>query len=558
VHLSRPVAELRGADRIRDVVRQRLSRLDQETNALLELAAVIGPRFEVGVLAAAAGLDRDALVDAVEKATRSGMIEELPEPAHACRFTHELLRRVVYDRITSIRRAELHLRVGEALERVHQADPARVLPELAHHFTLAASVAGADRGVEYNLRNADAAMVAAAYDEAAARLSSALELGIADPRERARVQVELAYVSTAETTSERRALLAASLDAATSLGERGIAAHALLHQFGFVRTGDPEFDPALSRAVDEQVIETLTELGDVRGLALAFHALARVLRRQGRAAESCAAAERALVHAEACDNHGARRQAIGVLAWVLCDGPAPVDGAIRRCERLLRSSRNERGLEALVRRCLSVLLAMAGRFEEARVHAMDSELAPDEVNQIRLRSVWRTVVADSKEILGDRRGAEQVLTETWQSVVRLRAHVPDAQAMQAAYHLALLYCDEGRWDAAERCLAYGRDVPVPTYFRREAVVGLAARARLAAHRGELAEAVTLAQRAVELAELSDLLNVRARVWQAVAEVQRANGETAAAETAVARALELYEQKGNVAAAADLRKRAVST
>ena len=46
-------------------------------------------------------------------------------------------------------------------------------------------------------------------------------------------------------------------------------------------------------------------------------------------------------------------------------------------------------------------------------------------------------------------------------------------------------------------------------------------ARLAAHRGELAEAVALAQRAVELAERSDMLNLRARVWLALAEVQRA-------------------------------------
>ena len=76
--------------------------------------------------------------------------------------------------------------------------------------------------------------------------------------------------------------------------------------------------------------------------------------------------------------------------------------------------------------------------------------------------------------------------------------------MQCAYQLALLYCDEGRWEDAERWLDYGREVPVPDYFRREAVLGLAARARLAAHRGEPAEAAALARGAVENAERGDL------------------------------------------------------
>ena len=45
------------------------------------------------------------------------MIEELAGPGLSYRFTHELVRRALYDRLSAIRRAELHLRVGEALER---------------------------------------------------------------------------------------------------------------------------------------------------------------------------------------------------------------------------------------------------------------------------------------------------------------------------------------------------------------------------------------------------------------------------------------------------------
>jgi hypothetical protein len=84
------------------------------------------------------------------------------------------------------------------------------------------------------------------------------------------------------------------------------------------------------------------------------------------------------------------------------------------------------------------------------------------------------------------------------------------------------------------------------------VLGLAARARIAAHRGDTAGAVALAQRAVELADQSDMLNLRARVWLALAEVQRCNGQKTKADAAAAAALRLYESKGNVTAAAPLR------
>ena len=57
------------------------------------------------------------------------------------------------------------------------ADSTRYLPELAHHFTLAAPAAGPERAVDYNLRAAEGAIAAAAYNEAAASLRSALDVG---------------------------------------------------------------------------------------------------------------------------------------------------------------------------------------------------------------------------------------------------------------------------------------------------------------------------------------------------------------------------------------------
>jgi tetratricopeptide (TPR) repeat protein len=239
------------------------------------------------------------------------------------------------------------------------------------------------------------------------------------------------------------------------------------------------------------------------------------------------------------------------LGYELWSGPQQVTVGISRCEELLRSSRGDRALEAAITRFLAALHAMAGRFDEARDEVDRSSLILDELNHQAMSWVFRDAAAEARELCGDFAGAERELTARWLKV-RQNFRRIDMESLKAACELALLYCDDGRWDDADRCLAYGRDLPERIQFGVARTFGLAARARVAAHRGELASALRLARRGVDVADLSDRLNVRARVWLALAEVRRARGETDEAEAAVAHALTLYEQKGNVAAAARLR------
>jgi hypothetical protein len=77
---------------------------------------------------------------------------------------------------------------------------------------------------------------------------------------------------------------------------------------------------------------------------------------------------------------------------------------------------------------------------------------------------------------------------------------------------------------------------------------------MAAHRGELADAVAMADRAVQRVGGSDMLNLSAGVWLAVAEVRRTTGAKAASDAAVAEAIRLYGEKGNVAAAEGVHSR----
>ena len=452
------------------------------------------------MLAEAAGLDRGAVARVLGEAIRAGLVEELPDSALACRFTHELLRRAVYDGITGVERAELHLRVGETLERAYAAEPTRALPELAHHFTLAAPVAGVARAVDYNLRAADVAIAAAAFEEGAARLTTALELGIDDPRDRARTQIELAHLlHQMGRIGEADAMITASLEVATGLEERGIVANALVYRFG-QRMGDPALDPYEMRKTTAAAVETLRQLGDSRGVALAGRYLALSFQYTGQADEARIILERALADADESGDRGTRRRVAGTLAHSLCLGPTPVVDAIGRCRELLESSRGDPVLTAVVARFLGLLLAMAGRFDEAREHLETSTSVLDELQHETSVWVYRWAAADAWELLGDHAGAERELRAMRQKFQGYGEQPIDERAVRAAYHLAFLYCDHGRWVDAADCVLYGRDSPLacPT---AGAIYRRTVQARLAAHHGRVAEALALAERGVGCARV---------------------------------------------------------
>jgi predicted ATPase len=144
LRVTRPLTELGTPDSVREVVSQRLARLSPNTTVLLELAATVGAEFEFETARRGSGLAEPELLAGLDQAVRSGIIEELTGHRLAYRFTHELVRRAVYDRLTAIRRAELHLRVGEAREAT-EGQSARTLADLAHHFTAAAPLGAVRR-----------------------------------------------------------------------------------------------------------------------------------------------------------------------------------------------------------------------------------------------------------------------------------------------------------------------------------------------------------------------------------------------------------------------------
>jgi DNA-binding SARP family transcriptional activator/tetratricopeptide (TPR) repeat protein len=198
---------------VREVIGRRLATLSERTSQVLTTAAVIGREFRIELLEAVGPHDEDELDEVVEESVTAHVIAEVPGVYGRCSFTHSLIRQTLYEGLTETRRARLHLRVGEALERLETGAGEPPLAELAHHFFLAPPQRGAPKAVDYAERAAQRAMGVLAYEEAA-RL----------------YEVALRALDHAPADQERRCtLLIACGNAQTKAGE-GNAAHATFRE----------------------------------------------------------------------------------------------------------------------------------------------------------------------------------------------------------------------------------------------------------------------------------------------------------------------------------------
>ncbi|MFN8558335.1 MAG: AAA family ATPase [Dehalococcoidia bacterium] len=196
---------------VRQTVTLRLDRLSPACRRLLDLAAVCGPDFDAGLLAAAGHLDRDTLFDALEEAERARILVAMEGVPGRFAFSHALVQAALYEEIPTARRIRLHYHVGAALERAWVDDPTHYPAILAHHFHQAAALGAAGRAATWSGRAGDQALASLAYEEAVRhyeRALQALDAPLQAPR------------PAAERRAERRTLLLALGDALNCSGRR--------------------------------------------------------------------------------------------------------------------------------------------------------------------------------------------------------------------------------------------------------------------------------------------------------------------------------------------------
>ncbi len=215
---------------VRDVVRRRVDRLPEDSQAVLRVAAVMGREFTVDELAAACDLDIDRLLDALDPPVLTALVEETGARGDRFRFSHALVGETLADDLAPTRRRRLHARIGRALEQVHARDLEGQSSRLAHHYAQAAALGHARTATRYAVLAAREAHRRAAFDEAARLWGLAHDLAVADdeadPTEVLDITIELASALAWVADAEGRSRSVEAIDRALALDDLDAAVRA--------------------------------------------------------------------------------------------------------------------------------------------------------------------------------------------------------------------------------------------------------------------------------------------------------------------------------------------
>jgi len=343
--------------------------------------------------------------------------------------------------------------------------------------------------------------------------------------------------------------LGRAVDEAVATGDRRGEVRARL-ELEHVRT------PRTSQATGEALlaatsaaIPVLEAAGDDRWLGRAW-LLAGWIQggRFGHHSQREDATEKALVHY--ARSAWPTSTAAGALGNALYYGPTSVPAAIARCEELLSSVGTVHG-RANVNVFLGGLVAQRGDFRAARELIQSARSAYEELgHQASALTYSGAILGDIYLLEADDAAGEETFRWVCEELERTYAYSHLASRAgdlaEALYRLGRL--DEAaEWvEIAERHSA-ADDVDARLLW-------MPVRAKIAAQRGDLGAALRVVAEAARLSEATDALNRRAAIQLDLAEVASLAGRPSDATTALRRAVDLFETKGNLVGVALARSR----
>ena len=155
------------SDDISEILYRRIATLPAMQQRVLEYACVFLSDFPFELLATVWRGDELELLDVLDELIAEGLLTACGEDEDQYRFSQELCRRAIYNRMQDVRRRLLHREIGNALEKTEHAED--LTEELADHFAAAEEQ---DKAVKYMRRAGKKALETQAYRQAMRRFEA--------------------------------------------------------------------------------------------------------------------------------------------------------------------------------------------------------------------------------------------------------------------------------------------------------------------------------------------------------------------------------------------------
>ncbi len=174
---------------VKGTIERRLTQLDPGQRLLLEVASIIGRRFEPIELANAARIGEDDVIDAIDELWRLGLLVSVGSEFD---FGHDQFREVVAAAVSPARRRRVHRDVAEMLVALRGPEIDPIADRLSEHYELAGLP---EEAIDARRSAAARASTIGAHPLAIQHVSQALQLLTEQPAGIERDRCELALVT---------------------------------------------------------------------------------------------------------------------------------------------------------------------------------------------------------------------------------------------------------------------------------------------------------------------------------------------------------------------------
>jgi class 3 adenylate cyclase/tetratricopeptide (TPR) repeat protein len=442
---------------IQALLASRVDRLTPEERTVLEAAAVVGKGFIAGAVRDLVGEDarsrvRGDLMTLVRKELIRPDRSTLPGE-DAFRFRHLLIRDAAYEAIPKARRAELHERFADWLERVAGDAIAEQEEIVAYHLeqahTFRTQLGPPDKRTEAIARRASDHLASAGRRAsargdhvAAANLMRRAVAGGARGADRARILYDLG--DALQWVGELQQSFDAFDEAARLASEAGDPSLELMA--GLRRSETMMLTDPHAKSTDEfrseleDAIRVFEEVGDDAALATVWTQLAEIEGMLCRYDGAEIAAGRAIDHARRSGDERLLTSPLLTSISARMSGSTTPEEGIRGLNDLRDDLSRSPLIEALALVARAFHLSMGGRFREAR-HRI--ELADAAVQALGLqlwRAFLREVLGYIELYAGDAAAAERAFREDYDILDELG---DEGHKSTAAANLALALCAIG-------------------------------------------------------------------------------------------------------------------